>query len=261
MRMLGAQVQMARKAAGYTQRALAALLSVDEETIASIEQGRRALLPDLAEKLDELLDTKGLLATAVAKLPEIDQFPLYVEDYMHHEREAISLSWYDDSVLPGILQTEPYARAVFGSRVPAYSEEELAALTAARLKRQEVIHREDPPTMSLVIWEPALLFPLGGAEVHRAQIHHLRKSAEIAAITLQVLPLNRTTHAGLAGPFTLMETVDHQHLAYAAAHRGSRLVADPDDVSILTRKYAMLRSQALTPEDSMDLLDRLLGEL
>ncbi|EYT84677.1 DNA-binding protein [Streptomyces sp. Tu 6176] len=259
LKMLGAQVQTARKAAGYTQRELAALLMVDDESIASIEQGRRPLMPDLAVQMDELLELKGTLSAGVDKLPEIDQFPMHAQQYMLHEREALSLSLYDALVVPGILQTEPYARAVFSSRVPAFSEDEIATKTAARIARQTIIHRPDPPTLSLVIWEPAVLYPLGGDEVHREQLQSLRDSAEIPGITLQILPLHRNTHAGLSGAFTLMETPDHQHLAYTQAHHGSQLVADPEWVSILTRKYAMLRSQALTPEGSADLLDRLLG--
>lgn len=105
MRMLGSQMQSARRAAGHTQRSLADAALVDEETIASIEQGRRSLLIDLARTLDEVLDTKGMLATGVENLPEIDQFPRYAEQYMVHEREAVALSWYDNAVLPGLLQT------------------------------------------------------------------------------------------------------------------------------------------------------------
>ncbi|MFJ8002568.1 Scr1 family TA system antitoxin-like transcriptional regulator, partial [Streptomyces sp. NPDC096310] len=82
----------------------------------------------------------------------------------------------------------------------------------------------------------------------------------VLGLAIQFLPLNRTTHAGLDGPFILLETPDHQHLAYAETQRGSHWISDPDEVSILARKYAMLRSQALTPEDSRDLLNRLLGE-
>jgi transcriptional regulator with XRE-family HTH domain len=119
MRMVGAQMQTARKAAGYTQRSLGEAVLADEETIASIEQGRRPLLPDLAETLDQLLDTKGLLLAGVQNMPEFDQFPLYAEQYMVHEREAVALSWYDNAVLPGLLQTEAYARAVLRERVPA----------------------------------------------------------------------------------------------------------------------------------------------
>ncbi|MGW3289397.1 helix-turn-helix domain-containing protein [Streptomyces sp. NPDC001002] len=260
MKMLGAQVGAARRTAGYTQRELAALLKVDEETIASIEQGRRPLKPDLAEMLDQLLDAKGMLILGVEKMPDVDQFPMYAEQYIDHEREAISLCWFDTLVLPGILQSEPYARAVFTSRVPAFDQDEIDAKTAARLERRQILHRTDPPTLSFVIWEPTLLFPVGGPQVHREQLQLLREYAEMPCVAMQFLPLNLTGHTGTAGPFTLIETPDHQHLAYTEAHRGSQWVASPDDVSILARKYAMLRSQALSPEDSISLLDRLLGE-
>ncbi|WP_019981015.1 MULTISPECIES: helix-turn-helix transcriptional regulator [unclassified Streptomyces] len=260
MKMLGAQVQAARKAAGYTQREVANLLMVDEETIASIEQGRRSLMPDLAEAMDKLYDTKGVLAAGVDKLPEIDQVPLHAQQYMVHESEALAVSMYDALVVPGLLQIEPYAHALFSGRIPAYNEDDIVSKTAARVRRQEIIHRRDPPTLSFVIWEPAILFPVGGPEVHHAQLRHLRRSAETPGISLQVLRLGRSTHAGTSGAFALMETPDHQHLAYTQTHHGSQLVRDPEWISILTRKFAMLRSQALTPEHSIDFLDNLLGE-
>ncbi|MFF4549737.1 Scr1 family TA system antitoxin-like transcriptional regulator [Streptomyces sp. NPDC001406] len=261
MKMLGAQLATARRAAGFTQRALAERLMVDEETIASIEQGRRPLKRDLAELLDELLDTKGLLSAGVDNLPEIDQFPLYAEQYMAHEREAISLSWYDALVVPGLLQTRNYARALLGGRVPAYDADELETKIEARVGRQEILHRRVPPTLSFVVWEPALRMPTGGHETHLDQLRNLREQSELPGLSLQILPLDRTSHAGDAGPFILLETPDHQHLAYAESQRGSQWVSDPDEVSILARKYAMLRTQALTIEDSRSLLDSLLGEL
>lgn len=261
MRMLGGMLQVARRAAGYTQAALAEKVLMNEQTIASIEQGRRALMPDLADQLDEILDTRGMLAMGVARLPEIDQFPVHAEDYEYNEREAITLSRWDDVVVPGLLQTEAYARAVYASRVPAFTEEEISGLVASRLMRQDVIQRATPPTMSFVIWEPALLFPLGGRDVHREQIECLRRAVDNPHITVQVLPLNRPQHAGTAGAFTLMETVDHQHLAYASSQQGGRLVATPERVSVLARKYAMLRSQALTPLETLVLLDGMPGEL
>ncbi|WP_055525046.1 helix-turn-helix domain-containing protein [Streptomyces graminilatus] len=260
MRMLGKQLQVARKAAGYTQRSLAEALLIDEETIASIEQGRRTLMPDLAVQLDQLLDMKGALVAGVAELPEIDQFPLFAEEYMDHEREAISLSWYDNAVLPGLLQTEAYAYAVLSERVPPYPEDELQAKTAGRITRQEILRRKCPPTMSFIVWEPVLDIGVGGPEVRRDQLCHLRECAELPCLTLQFLPLASPSHAGLNGPFILLETPDHQHVAYTESQRGSQWVSDPDEVSILARKYAMLRSQALSPRDSRGLLDRLLGD-
>ncbi|MFF3910794.1 Scr1 family TA system antitoxin-like transcriptional regulator [Streptomyces sp. NPDC001848] len=260
MKMLGVQLGTARRAAGYTQGSLARELMVDEETIASIEQGRRPLKPDLADALDELLDTKGLLTAGVANLPEIDQFPMWAELYIHHEREAISLSWYDATVLPGLLQTEDYARAVLRERVPAYDEDEVETRTAARVERQEILHRKVPPTLSFVVWEPVLYLSIGSPSVRSEQLRHLRAIAELPGLALQFLPLSSPHHAGLNGPFTLLETPDHQHLAYTESQRGSQWVSDPDEVSILARKYAMLRTQALTTHDSMGLLDRLLGD-
>ncbi|MEV7871104.1 helix-turn-helix transcriptional regulator [Streptomyces sp. NPDC088124] len=261
MKMLGAQVGVFRRAAGHTQKSLAGLVIVDEETIRSIEGGRRPLKPDLAKMLDELLDTKGALSVGLKNLPEIDLYPMWSEQYMDHEREAISLSSYDNNVVSGLLQTTPYARALFQGRVPAFSEDEIETKTAARVERQEILHRRVPPTLSFVIWEPVLRFPLGGPKVHRDQLEHLRTCAELPGLSLQFLPLDRASHAGVSGPFLLLETSDHQHLAYAESQRGSHWFSDPDDVSTMARKYAMLRTQALNTEDSIDLLDRLLGEL
>ncbi|MGW2046966.1 helix-turn-helix domain-containing protein [Streptomyces sp. NPDC001858] len=257
MKMLGKQLGTARREAGHTQSGLAELVRLDEETISSIEQGRRALKPDLATLLDEILDTKGMLATGVANLPDIDQFPLWAELYMEHEREALALSWYDNAVLPGLLQNEPYVRAVLRNRVPAYDEDEIETYTALRLARQEILHRKNPPTLSFVVWEPVLYLEIGG---RLEQLRQLRQLAELPCVSLQFLPMRSPCSAGLDGPFILVETPDHQHLAYAEGQRGSQWVSDADEVSILARKYAMLRTQALTTQDSMALLDRLLGE-
>lgn len=174
--------------------------------------------------------------------------------------DALALSWYDNQVLPGLLQTAPYAEAVFRNRIPVYSEDEIASQTAARIQRQEILRRSSPPTISFVIWEPVLRLQLVDAEAHREQLRHLRACAELPGICFQVLPLNSRAHAGLNGPFTLLETPDFQHVAYSETQRGSLLVSDPDETSILAQKYAMLRAQALNPEDTVDLLGRLLGE-
>ncbi|MGW2491916.1 helix-turn-helix domain-containing protein [Streptomyces sp. NPDC001606] len=260
MKMLGRQLAAARRAKGLSQAGLAHVLHINEETLASIEQGRRPLKQDIAEQCDEYLDTKGTLATGVANLPEIDQFPLWAEEYMDQEKVAITLSWYDNAVIPGLLQNEAYARAVLRNRVPAYEDEELEKTLRLRLDRQEILHRKNPPTLSFVVWEPALHVRIGSREVRKDQLRSLREAAELPCVSVQVLPLDSPFHAGLAGPFALFETPDHQHLAYTESQRGSQWVSDPEEVSRLTRKYAMLRTQALTTQDSKGLLDRLLGE-
>ncbi|EFL15814.1 helix-turn-helix transcriptional regulator [Streptomyces sp. C] len=261
MKMVGKMVAAARIAKNLTQRQLAALVQLDEETIGSIEQGRRALMPHIAELLDQHLSLPGLLVVAAQEMPAVDVTPPWAEEYMDHERTAITLSWYDNQVVPGLLQTEDYARAVFRCRVPAHPESEIEALTAKRLSRQEILHRSTPPTMSFVIWEPSVRHRIGGTEVYENLLHHLIACTELPDISIQVMPLEQPVHAGLNGPFTLLETPDHQHFGYTESQRGSRLISDLDEVSILARKYAMLRTQALNTEQTRGLLDRLLGEL
>ncbi|NBM18582.1 helix-turn-helix domain-containing protein [Streptomyces sp. GC420] len=260
MRLVGRQLACFREAAGLTQRELAAEFNLAEETVASIEQGRRPLKHDLAARFDERLGTKGALSVAVDNLPEVDRIPAWAEEYMDLEREALALCFYANQVLPGLLQTKAYARAVFRSRVPAFSEEEVESQVAARMERQSILRRDVPPNLSFVIWEAVLRDRLGGNETHTEQLRHLRAYACLLGVTLQVMPLGRVYHAALDGPFVLLETPDHQHLAYSETQRGSQLVTDPDEVSILAQKYAMLRTQALNSEDSQALLDQLVGE-
>ncbi|WP_078854182.1 helix-turn-helix domain-containing protein [Streptomyces sp. NRRL F-5135] len=261
MKLVGQLVAVFRQAAGFTQAQLAERINVHEETISSIEQGRRPLKPDMAELLDGLLETKKALATAVENMPEVDLIPAWAEEYIDLEGEAVALSWFENQVLPGLLQTKNYARAVFGSRVPVIGKDEIETQVATRLQRQEILHRDVPPMVSFVISEAILLDRLGGEEVYEEMLRHLRACADLPGISLQVLPLGRRTHAGLNGPFILLETPDHQHLGYTETQRGSQIVSDPHEVSILAQKYAMLRTQALNAEESKSLLDRLLGEL
>ena len=218
------------------------------------------LKPDLAAQLDELLDTKGALSVALENMPEIDLFPRWAEEYIDLEREALALSWYDNQVLPGLLQTPAYARAVFLNDVPALTEDEIEQRVAARMERQEVLRRAEPPTVSFVVSEVTVMDRLGGDAVHAEQLRRLREWADLPAVTLQIMPVGRDFHAGLSGPFILVETPDHQRVGYAEGQLHGRMVAEPDEVSVLERKYAMLRSQALNPQESRDLLDRLLGD-
>ncbi|GAA2976974.1 MULTISPECIES: helix-turn-helix domain-containing protein [Streptomyces] len=258
--VIGAQLATFRKAAGLTQAALADRCCVGEDTIASIEQGRRPLQADFAALLDELLDTKGVLQVAVAKVPQKERFPAFVQDFVEYEQEAVTLLWYENQVIPGLLQTEEYARAVFVSLYPPLEDDELGERVAARLDRQKVLARKPRPMASFLIEESILRRPIGGRCVLHEQIKHLRRCAELPFLGLQIMATDRETHAALDGPMVLLETPDHDQLAYVEGQRVSFLIDDLDEVSVLQQKYGMLRSQALSPEESMRLLDDLLGE-
>ncbi|MFE1172651.1 helix-turn-helix domain-containing protein [Streptomyces sp. NPDC058773] len=259
--VIGAQLSHFRRAARITQPALAERVGLHEDTIGSIEQGRRPLKLDLAETLDELLDTKGALAVAVAKVPEREKLPAFVQDLVEHEEAALTLLSYENQVVPGLLQTEPYAQATFDSLYPPMDEEETAVWLSGRMSRQKLLERKKPlPMLNFILEEVVLHRPIGGPEILRAQLRHLRSCAELPFLGLQIMPTARHAHASLDGPLVLLETPDHEHLAYIETQRISFLVDDPDKVSVYQQVYGMLRSQALTPEETKSLLDDLLGE-
>ncbi|QES48094.1 transcriptional regulator [Streptomyces venezuelae] len=245
----------------FTQESLAEHLHVDRETVASMEQGRRLLQPKMATALDELFETRGALSKALAKVPKRERYPAFAIDFIDHERTAESLQWYENQVVPGLLQTPEYAAAVFGCHYPPLTKEETEQKTAQRMTRQAVFARKPwPPMMHFVLEQVILERPIGGREVLHGQLRHLREMAELPFLGLQIIPTDRTTHAALAGPMVLLETKDHEQLAYLEGQDVGFLQDDPAEVHRLHLKYGMLRSQALSMEDSVGLLDDLLGE-
>ncbi|MFC8277912.1 Scr1 family TA system antitoxin-like transcriptional regulator [Streptomyces sp. NPDC057271] len=259
--VIGALVALYRQQAGITQPQLATQVCVGLETLGSIEQGRRALRLKLASELDELLDTRGALAAAVRKVPERERYPAFAQDFIELEAEALSLLSYENQVVPGLLQTEAYARGVFDCLYPPITAQDSEDRLLARIDRHRIFEQKPwPPMMCFLLDESILERPIGGRDVLREQILRLREMAELPFLALQIIPKNRTRHAGLNGPMVLIETPDHEHVAYIEGQRVSFLIDDPDEVGLLQAKYGMLRSQALTPEDTMGLLERLAGE-
>jgi transcriptional regulator with XRE-family HTH domain len=260
MSMVGAQVAQFRLHAGLTQKELAERLFMSFDKIASIEQGRRPLLLKDAKDMDKLLETKGALAVAVIEMPEQDTIPLWSTTLLENEEHARSLHWYENHVVPGLLQTEEYARAVLSCDYPPVDEEEFERRVSIRMERQKLLQRTPPPALSFVLDESTLLRPIGGRECLRRQLRHLRTCADLSFLGLTVMPLDRETSAGLSGPMILIETRELERIAYSEGQRGSVVVDDPEEVSSLYDKYGMLRSQALTPEATKSLLERLAGE-
>ncbi|MFJ9524953.1 helix-turn-helix domain-containing protein [Streptomyces sp. SID5594] len=259
--LVGAQLRHFRKLAGLTQAALAEQAGVGEDTIASIEQGRRALQLDLAIQLDELLETKGVLRVAVEKIPRKERYQALVKDFVQYEQNATSLLWYESQLVPGLLQTEAYARFIFGCNYPPLEEEEIEKRVADRLDRQKILERKPRPLLHFILEESILHTEMGDPDVMREQLLHLRRCMDLPFVTIQIMPRSTPRHAGLAGPLVLLETPDHDGLAYVDGQLRGELYDEPADVSALMQRYGMLRSQALTVAESTRLLDALLDAL
>lgn len=259
--LVGAQLRHLRRNAGLTQAVLAEQVGVGEDTIASIEQGRRALQLDLAIQLDELLDTKGVLRVAVERIPRKERYQALVKDFVQYEQDALSLLWYETQLFPGLLQTEAYARFIFGCNYPPLEEDEIEKRVADRLGRQKLLERKPRPILHFILEESILHTELGDPDVMREQLLHLRRCMDLPFVTIQIMPRNTPRHAGLSGPLILLETPDHDGLAYVDGQLRGELYDEPADVSALMQRYGMLRSQALTVAESTRLLDALLDAL
>ncbi|MFI0234008.1 Scr1 family TA system antitoxin-like transcriptional regulator [Streptomyces sp. NPDC017086] len=257
---VGALVAHYRKKARLTQEQLAELASISVDTVRSIEQGRLALQPDRAEQFDELLDTGGALGVLVSKLPIRDRVVQFAQGLVDHEQEAVSFLTYETLVVPGLLQTPDYCRAVFDYRYPALGSETADQWVRARMERQLIWQREQPPVGHFILEESILRRPLGGPKVLREQIRQILEYTRPVHMGVQVVPMDRTPHASLGGPMVLLETPEHERLVYLEVQRASFLVDDPVEVSYYHHKYAMLRSQALSCDESECLLKGLLGE-
>jgi transcriptional regulator with XRE-family HTH domain len=261
LREFGAVVRVFRERAGLTRESLAPLVRYSVETVASIERGRRFPSSDFIERAEEELDAFGVLRAAARHLTRRPGLAAWFRQWARLEPEAINLCTYECRLIPGLLQSEGYARAVFDNSVPPLADEQLEAQVTARLERQHVLRDKPNTAFSFIIEEALFMRRLGGIDVTRVLFDHMLRYAVLRNVEIQIMPMDQRHHAGLDGPMQLLETPEHQWLAYSEGQRHSQLISDRKDVSVLLHQYAKLRSQALTPEDSLSLLKRMRGTL
>ncbi|WP_245997293.1 helix-turn-helix domain-containing protein [Streptomyces armeniacus] len=260
LKYFGSQMKLFRGRAGMSRDELGDRLGYSGYTVASVEQGRRVPQQEFVEQADELLGANGVLRAGIPFLLEA-RFPSWFVDFALLEADAVSMHSYENHVLPGLLQTEAYARAVHAGYCPTLDDEQVEQRVTARLSRQAVLERKPTPTLGFVIEETVLRRPIGGAAVLQEQLRRLLDCQRMRHVTVQIMPLNRQTHSGLNGPMVLLETPERKNLVYIEAQSGSFVISDREEVSALTQRYGMLRAQALTPEESVRFVEQLAGEL
>ncbi|MER6997582.1 helix-turn-helix transcriptional regulator [Streptomyces sp. NPDC000410] len=247
----GALLRFYRGLNGMSQEALGARIGFSKSQVAMVERGERPPRGNFVAKADEVLGARGALLVVAEKEFEDSGIPPWTEDYLVEERKAISLHTYQNQVIPGLLQTEAYARAVFNCNYcPPLDDDEVEKQVALRLERQQLFHRKPTPVVSFVLEESMLTRPLGGPQIVKEQLHHVNEVGRLRHVEVQVMPHDRQTHAGLSGPMILLETPERRQLAYVEAQGGGYFVTEQPHLGNLFGKYGILRAQALTPEES-----------
>ncbi|RPE44407.1 helix-turn-helix protein [Streptomyces sp. Ag109_O5-1] len=261
LRTFGAVVQALREHAGLSRAELAAQVQYSKHTVESVELGRR--MPDEAfvERAEAALGNTGALRKAARHLTRGEAgLAAWFRRWARLEREAVSLCTYECRLVPGLLQSEAYARALFENRIPLLTDEQLEAQVEARMERQRMLHERPTVPFHFIVEEAVLRRRLGGAEVRREQLNHVLERTLPRNVTLQIMPLEAEYHSCMDGPLRLLETPEGRRLAYSEGQESGRLIGDAKEVRVLQQRYDTLRSQALHPKDSRALLERLRGE-
>ncbi|MFF9404183.1 helix-turn-helix domain-containing protein [Streptomyces anandii] len=261
LRTFGAVHKALRETAGLTQEEYAEAIGYSVHAIAKLEQGRRFPQPRFIERAGELLEAPRVLRAAARNLTRRQGLASWFQQWAGIEEEAISLYAYECRAIPGLLQPEPYIRAIFERRLPPVTEERLEREVAARLERQQLLSLRPNTAFSFVIEQALIERRVGGAEVTRALIDHLLAIAGLRNVEIQIMPLEQEDHVGVDGQMYLAETPDHRWFGYTEGQRSSSLIAAPEDVSVLLQRYGKLRAQALDRRAGTSLLKEIRGAL
>ena len=247
-----------RAQAGMSRDELAAKVSYSPSLIAMIETGRRSPSRKLAELLDVVFGAPGTFARLEKRLRDVP-FPASFRPFVPHEAEAASLRSYENSLVPGLFQTEAYARAVLSTR-PNTTDDQIEDLVVARMRRQEVLSREDPPLIWSLIDEAVLHREVGTPEVMRGQLGHLVDLSRRPNITIQVVPYSAGAHSGLLGAFVIAELDDSPPIAFLETAAEGETAEDPSVVARLALTFDNLRSKALPDVASRDMIAKVAEE-
>ncbi|MER6235686.1 helix-turn-helix domain-containing protein [Streptomyces clavifer] len=256
----GRQLKLLRVRAGLDRAEFGQRMGYAAQSVASFEQGRRIPQPAFVDKADRLLEAGGLLVALKEELAR-SQYPAFFRDAARLETEALELYLYAVSAVPGLLQTEAYTRALLAMRRPLLDEDTIEQRVLARVARQEVLKRWPAPLISFVIEEAVMRRPFGGFGVLRGVFEQMLLVGRQRSVEIQIMPTVREDNAGLDGPFTLITCRSGEQLAYLEVQGRSILLTDRDEVRSLSARYGIIRSQALTPQESLGFIEKLLGEL
>ncbi|WP_405961924.1 helix-turn-helix transcriptional regulator [Streptomyces sp. NBC_00024] len=259
LRTFGEVVKGFRKRAGLTQEEFAPRVRYSLPTVASIEQGRRFPPADFVERAEEVLDAFGILRAAARRLSRQPGLASWFRQWARLESEAVSLQTYECRLIPGLLQTEAYARKLFVDQLPPLDDDQIEAQWMARAERQRLLRERPNTAFSFILEEQLFLRRTGGTEVTRELIEHVLELAELRNVEIQVMPMVRESHAGLHGPMRLLETPDNRWFGYCEGQESGQFMSNPKVVSTLQMRYARMRSQALSLDDSLGLLQRMRG--
>ena len=272
--LLGAQLRRLRETAGISAEKAGYEIRASRSKISRMETGRVGLKPRDVEDLLTLYGVtsepqrdKVVALARRSRSPEWwakyhDILPDWFETYLGLESAATSIRSFEMQFVPGLFQTEDYARAVTNLGHQTAPPDAIERRVGLRLKRQHLLTRAAPPRIWSVIDEAVLRRPIGGPAVLRAQLEHLIEAAAMPQVTLQVVPFARGGHAGASGSFTILRFTEQDLLdvVYVEQLTSALYLEQRADVEHYLEVMDQLSTEALTPADTVGFIEQIAKE-
>lgn len=251
--LLGRRLRRLREANGLSLRALADQLTYTHTYLARVEHGDQLPSQALAESLDSHFGTDGLF-TELLELARDTAIPGYGRAIIRAQETATRIQVFTSSLIPGLLQTEEYARELFRATLPGADEEKLTELVETRMRRKQVFTKEAPPYFWAIMDEAELKRPMGSDKCMAEQITALLGAARSPQVTVQVLPFTARQHPMQGGSLSLLTLPNGSTIGYVESFATGELLESPKRILELTQRFDTARSQALAQEQSIDLI-------
>lgn len=257
----GAMLRHYRQSAGMTQAELGTPANYSISQVSALERGVRRPGRKFAGKADKILNTGGALTVLWGQL-DSEPYPDWFEEWAKEcEPNATAIRNWQPLILPGLLQTEAYIRALLTGAQPDATEEEIDDLVVARLARQKILERSDPPVLHFVMAEHTLRQRVGSRETMREQLDSMVKAAACRRITVQVVPATTGAHPGLVCAFAIASFTTGHDVAYTDGQLYGHVTDRPDVVARIVRAWEVINMEALPPGASIELIERVREEL
>lgn len=251
----GAELKRRREDAGITQAELGLRVFVSGAYIGQFEQAIRKPQLDIAQRIDEALQTDGIFERLCRKLIDDPRYADYFAKAAELEALATKICEFAPALVPGLLQTAEYARAITLAMNPFAADEYIEEKVSGRVERGRILKGATRPVYWVILHENVLRIPVGGAAVMARQLEHVAALARERTVLVQVLPYAAGAYAVMTGDLRLMEFEDAPPTAYTEAVYSGNLLDDPAVVKRAQSAYDQLRAAALSPEASLALIE------
>ncbi|MFI1972765.1 transcriptional regulator [Streptomyces cinnamoneus] len=255
----GEELRLRREAANHTQQSLADTVVCSPSLIAHIEAGRRKPRVEDARRLDKELGTDGFFERFLPTLSP-SRFAGHFAPLVEMEKQATSIREHGSGLVPGLLQIEPYARAIFRFGLVNMTAAEVDRRVAQRLERSHILEGPDGPVMWVLLDEHVLRRVVGGPAVMAAQLRHVAKLADSGRIRLHVLPFSIGSHALVASSMSLYRFDDAPPLAYVEGVKTGHMYDEPSRVAQCQAAYELALGDALSCHASLSMINAVAEE-